>query len=52
MKGYFGLRSLGACALCLGAGILAAALFPTGFLLFLVSFILIAFGVVCFCNGR
>ena len=40
-------RGLGACAAALGAGILIAAIFPTGFLLFLVAFLLIACGCGC-----
>lgn len=40
-------RWLGACAAALGAGILIAAIFPTGFLLFLVAFLLIACGCGC-----
>ena len=38
---------LGLCAVALGAGILIAAIFPVGLLLFLVSFLLIACGCVC-----
>ena len=38
---------LGILAVALGAGILIAAIFPTGALLFLVAFLLIACG--CFC---
>lgn len=40
-------RGLGLCALALGAGILIAVIFPTGFLLFLVAFLLIACGLGC-----
>lgn len=40
-------RWLGVCALALGLGILIAAIFPTGFLLFLVAFLLIACGYGC-----
>ena len=40
-------RGLGLCALALGAGILIAEIFPTGFLLFLVAFLLIACGLGC-----
>ena len=40
-------RGLGLCALALGAGILSAVIFPTGFLLFLVAFLLIACGLGC-----
>jgi len=38
---------LGICALALGLGILIAAIFPVGALLFLISFMLIACGVSC-----
>lgn len=38
---------LGMCAVGLGAGILIAAIFPTGALLFLVAFVLIGCGCVC-----
>jgi len=38
---------LGICALALGLGILAAAIFPTGCLLFIVAFLLIACGLMC-----
>ena len=40
-------RGLWLCALALGAGILIAVIFPTGFLLFLVAFLLIACGLGC-----
>ena len=40
-------RGLGLFALALGAGILIAVIFPTGFLLFLVAFLLIACGLGC-----
>ena len=40
-------RGLGLCALALGAGILIAVIFPTGFLLFLVPFLLIPCGLGC-----
>lgn len=40
-------RGLGLCAMALGLGILIAAIFPTGFLLFLVAFLLIACGFGC-----
>lgn len=40
-------RWVGLCALALGLGILIAAIFPTGFLLFLVAFLLIACGCGC-----
>jgi len=42
-----GCRWLGICALALGLGILIAAIFPTGFLLFLVAFLLIGCGCGC-----
>lgn len=38
---------LGICATALGAGILIAAIFPVGALLFLVAFLLIACGCAC-----
>lgn len=38
---------LGICALGLGLGILIAAIFPVGALMFLVSFLLIACGCCC-----
>jgi len=38
---------LGVCAVALGAGILIAAIFPVGALLFLVAFLLIACGCTC-----
>lgn len=38
---------LGALALGLGLGILIVAIFPTGFLLFLVAFLLIGCGWAC-----
>ena len=40
-------RWLGIFAVALGAGILIAAIFPTGFLLFLVAFLLIGCGCGC-----
>lgn len=40
-------RWLGTLALALGAGILIAAIFPVGALLFLVAFLLIACGCMC-----
>lgn len=40
-------RPMGLLALALGAGILIAAIFPTGFLLFLVAFLLIGCGFAC-----
>lgn len=44
--------TLGICALGLGLGILIAAIFPVGLLLFLVSFLLIACGLICLCDRR
>lgn len=41
---------LGICAVALGAGILIAAIFPIGCLLFLVAFLLIACGGACIKN--
>ncbi|MBQ9347334.1 MAG: hypothetical protein IJT94_18105 [Oscillibacter sp.] len=41
---------LGMCAAALGAGILVAAVFPTGLVLFTVAFLLIACGWIC-CKG-
>ena len=43
---------LGVCALGLGLGILIAAVFPVGCLMFLVAFLLIACGVVCLKDRR
>ena len=40
-------RWLGIFAVALGAGILIAAIFPAGFLLFLVAFLLIGCGCGC-----
>ena len=40
-------RWLGVCAVALGLGIMIAAIFPTGFLLFLVACLLIACGCGC-----
>ena len=40
-------RWLGLCAVALGLGILITAIFPTGFLLFLVAFLLIGCGCGC-----
>ncbi len=42
-----GCHILGICAVALGAGILIAAIFPAGALLFLVAFLLIACGLGC-----
>ena len=38
---------IGVCALALGAGILIAAIFPVGALMFLVAGLLIACGAAC-----
>ena len=38
---------IGICALALGLGILIAAVFPVGCLMFLVAFLLIACGIAC-----
>ena len=43
---------LGICALGLGLGILIAAVFPVGCLMFLVAFLLIACGVACLRDRR
>ena len=40
-------RLLGLCALGLGLGIVIAAVFPVGALLFLVAFLLIGCGCAC-----
>ena len=45
-------RFLGICALGLGLGILIAAIFPVGVLMFLVSFLLIACGIVVWKSPR
>ena len=42
-----GCTLLGSCAAALGAGILIAAIFPAGLLMFLVAFLLIACGCAC-----
>lgn len=44
--------AIGLCALCLGAGILIAALFPAGILLFLAALLLIAGGLICLKDRR
>ena len=46
-RGGGGCGILGVCAVALGAGILIAAIFPVGALLFLVAFLLIACGCAC-----
>ena len=38
---------LGICALALDLGILIAAIFPVGALMFLIAFLLIACGILC-----
>ena len=38
---------LGICAVALGCGILIAAIFPVGLLMFLVAFLLIGCGCAC-----
>ena len=43
---------IGVCALGLGLGILIAAIFPGGALMFLGAFLLIACGIVCLKDGR
>jgi hypothetical protein len=43
---------IGVCALGLGLGILIAAIFPVGALMFLVAFLLIACGIICLKDGR
>ena len=45
-------RVIGVCALGLGLGILIAAIFPVGALMFLVAFLLIACGIICLKDGR
>ena len=40
-------RGIGICALALGLGILFAAIFPVGCLMFIVAFLLIACGICC-----
>lgn len=45
--GSGGQRLLGLFAVALGAGILIAAIFPVGVLLFLVAFVLIGCGCAC-----
>ena len=46
-RGGNGFRILGIFAVALGAGILIAAIFTIGALLFLVAFLLIACGCAC-----
>ena len=42
-----GEHCLGICALALGLAIFIVAIFPVGFLMFLVAFLLIACGIAC-----
>ena len=42
-----GCQLLGLFALAIGVGILVAAIFPAGFLLFLIAFLLIGCGWAC-----
>lgn len=44
---YGGTCFLGLCALALGLGILIAAVFPVGCLMFIVALLLIACGISC-----
>ena len=44
---YHKWRLAGTCAFALGCGILIAAVFPVGLLLFLVAFLLIFCGIGC-----
>jgi hypothetical protein len=44
--------TVGFCAVGLGLGILIAAIFPVGFLMLLVAFLLIVCGALCLCNRR
>ena len=44
--------ALGVRAPGLGLGILIAAIFPVGALMFLVAFLLIACGIICLKDGR
>ena len=46
-RGPGGSWFLGVLAVALGAGILIAAIFPAGVLMFLVAFLLIACGLAC-----
>ena len=46
-NGGGGCRLLGIFSVALGAGILIAAIFPVGVLLFLVAFLLISCGCAC-----
>lgn len=46
-RGRDGCGLIGILAVALGCGILIAAIFPTGALLFLVAFLLIACGCAC-----
>lgn len=51
MCGKSGVVLLGICAAALGMGILIAAIFPAGLLLFVTAFLLIACGCAC-CRRR
>ena len=52
MRRGFRRGASGGCALGLGLGILIAAIFPVGALMFLVAFLLIACGIICLKDGR
>lgn len=52
VRRWNGCGFLGVCALGLGLGILIAAVFPVGCLMFLVSFLLIACGIACLRDRR
>lgn len=43
---------LGICSVALGLGIFIAAVFPVGFLMFLVAFLLVACGIACLKDRR
>ncbi len=51
MCGKSGIALLGICAVALGMGILIAAIFPVGLLLFVTAFLLIGCGCAC-CRRR
>ena len=51
MCGRSGIFLLGICAAALGMGILIAAIFPVGLLMFVTAFLLIACGCAC-CRRR
>lgn len=44
--------AIGICALCLGLGILIAAVFPAGALLIIIALLLIACGIICLKDRR